>query len=117
MTEKDLLTIFSPFGTILNCQLSPNPGTGKHKGFGYYLGFLKQIILIIDNLILQRFIDFEEATSAAQAIATMNGFLLAGRQMKVAPAAAASNILIDQLASIPNTSNGMIFILNLFVTF
>eukprot|EP00899_Mesostigma_viride_P003527 jgi/Mesvir1/13175/Mv06138-RA.1 len=67
ISDEDVKKIFSSFGTVKSCQMVPNPETGKHKGYG--------------------FVDFENVESAKNAIEQMNGFELAGRQLKVGWAA------------------------------
>lgn len=63
LTEEDIKAVFEPFGTILNVDLHREPGTLKSKGFC--------------------FIQFANSTDAEKAIQHMNGFDLAGRQIKV----------------------------------
>ncbi|KAA6390208.1 MAG: putative poly-U-binding factor 60kDa [Streblomastix strix] len=63
LKEDDIKGLFEPFGKIRNCQMIPNPETGKHKGYG--------------------FIDFEKKESADEAIKAMNGFELMGLKIKV----------------------------------
>ncbi|UZJ51436.1 hypothetical protein CBS101457_000756 [Exobasidium rhododendri] len=63
LTEDDIKAVFEPFGAILNVDLHREPGTLKSKGFC--------------------FIQFASAGDAEKAIQNMNGFDLAGRQIKV----------------------------------
>ena len=79
ITEKELMTVFSACGTILSCHLSPNPETGKHRGYG--------------------FIEFAMAEQAEEAIRRMNNFELAGRRLKVnraVPGAASATMQLRQ---------------------
>lgn len=55
--------MFEAFGTVKSCTLSPDPITGKHKGFG--------------------FIEYEVQQSANDAIASMNLFDLGGQYLRV----------------------------------
>mmetsp|Transcript_16082 Transcript_16082/g.39127 ORF Transcript_16082/g.39127 Transcript_16082/m.39127 type:complete len:320 (+) Transcript_16082:3-962(+) len=61
--EGELKQVFAAFGPVKSISMIPNPETGQHKGYG--------------------FIDFERPESASQAIQTMNGFDLGGRELKV----------------------------------
>jgi RNA-binding protein 39 len=63
LTEEDIKAVFEPFGAILSVDLHREPGTLKSKGFC--------------------FIQFASGTDAEKAIQHMNGFELAGRQIKV----------------------------------
>lgn len=63
LTEEDIKAVFEPFGAILAVDLHREPGTLKSKGFA--------------------FVQFVNPTSAEKAIQHMNGFDLAGRQIKV----------------------------------
>lgn len=63
LTEEDIKAVFEPFGAILSVDLHREPGTLKSKGFA--------------------FVQFVNASSAEKAIEHMNGFDLAGRQIKV----------------------------------
>ncbi|MFH4981244.1 hypothetical protein AB6A40_007953 [Gnathostoma spinigerum] len=66
LSESDLKSVFEAFGEVTKCQLAratgPNAGSG-HRGFGY--------------------IEFSNATSAAEAIAGMNMFDLGGQYLRV----------------------------------
>eukprot|EP00002_Diphylleia_rotans_P032093 TRINITY_DN6712_c0_g1_i1.p1 TRINITY_DN6712_c0_g1~~TRINITY_DN6712_c0_g1_i1.p1 ORF type:complete len:488 (+),score=110.21 TRINITY_DN6712_c0_g1_i1:61-1524(+) len=68
VTDEAIKQLFSTFGAVRSCNLLPNPETGKHKGYG--------------------FVEFEDTSSAEQAVSQMNGFAIAGRQIKVGWAAA-----------------------------
>jgi RNA-binding protein 39 len=63
LTEEDVKAVFEPFGAIVGVDLHREPGTLKSKGFA--------------------FIQFVDPSSAEKAIQHMNGFDLAGRQIKV----------------------------------
>lgn len=63
VTEQELISVFSAFGTVVSCQLTPNPETNKHKGFG--------------------FIEYTTAQQAEDAIHHLDGFLLVDRKLKV----------------------------------
>ena len=62
-TDKDLHEAFSKYGRVLRCEMTTDPATGWSKGFG--------------------FLSFDQVESADQAIASMNGSWLAGKQMKL----------------------------------
>eukprot|EP00922_Rhytidocystis_sp_ex-Travisia-forbesii_P061053 GHVS01090546.1.p1 GENE.GHVS01090546.1~~GHVS01090546.1.p1 ORF type:complete len:589 (+),score=135.07 GHVS01090546.1:419-2185(+) len=73
LSTEDLKQIFQVFGEILTCQLMPSvdvPGT--HRGYG--------------------FIEFRTAEQSKLAIETMNGFEVAGKQLKVNYATALRNV-------------------------
>ncbi|VDK53104.1 unnamed protein product [Anisakis simplex] len=66
LSESDLKSVFEAFGEVTKCQLAratgPNAGSG-HRGFGY--------------------LEFSNASSAAEAIAGMNMFDLGGQYLRV----------------------------------
>ena len=66
LTAEQLKEVFEPFGTVVSCTLINNPETGKHKGYG--------------------FIEFDNEKSVTDAIATMDGFELCNRKLKVSTA-------------------------------
>ncbi|KAG1454606.1 hypothetical protein G6F56_007280 [Rhizopus delemar] len=63
LTETDVRQIFEPFGSLDFVNLHKDPETGRSKGFG--------------------FIQYKNANDAKQALEKMNGFELAGRNLKV----------------------------------
>ena len=64
ISEDDIKTVFERCGTIRSVQMTREPANGnKHKGFC--------------------FIEFASCESAETAIATMNGYQLAGRSLRV----------------------------------
>ncbi|KAG0768911.1 hypothetical protein G6F57_005398 [Rhizopus arrhizus] len=63
LTENDVRQIFEPFGPLDFVNLHKDPETGRSKGFG--------------------FIQYKNANDAKQALEKMNGFELAGRNLKV----------------------------------
>merc|ERR1712142_329750 len=63
ITEDMLRVIFEPFGRIHSIQLMKDPETDRSKGYG--------------------FITYMEAEDAKKAMEHLNGFELAGRDMKV----------------------------------
>lgn len=63
LAEHDIRGVFEAFGKITEVTMSYEPATGKSKGYC--------------------FIEYENPASAAQALQAMNGFELAGRQIKV----------------------------------
>lgn len=63
LTEADVKSVFEPFGAILAVDLHREPGTMKSKGFA--------------------FVQFVNSDIAEKAIEHMNGFELAGRQIRV----------------------------------
>jgi len=67
ITAEHLKAIFEPFGTIAACELVASVETaGTHRGYG--------------------FIEFTTEQAAANAIASMNGFAIAGKSLKVGKA-------------------------------
>lgn len=81
LTEADIKSVFEPFGAILSVDLHREPGTLKSKGYA--------------------FVQFINTDVAEKAIEHMNGFELAGRNIKV-------NHVNSARASgaVPSTSNG-----------
>ncbi|PVU99906.1 hypothetical protein BB559_000293 [Furculomyces boomerangus] len=63
VTEDNLESIFSSFGSVTKCILAPNMQTRQHKGYG--------------------FLEFEDADIASMAITAMNGFLLVNQPIRV----------------------------------
>ncbi|KAI9328523.1 hypothetical protein BDR26DRAFT_808321, partial [Obelidium mucronatum] len=61
--ERDLDTLFRPFGRIESISVLKDKITGKSRGYG--------------------FITFEDVESATKAIAGMNGVMYNDRQMRV----------------------------------
>lgn len=64
LSDSSLGQLFMPFGNVLSAKVFIDKTTGLSKGFG--------------------FVSFDNPTSAAQAIASMNGYNLGGRTIKVA---------------------------------
>ncbi|KAG2196960.1 hypothetical protein INT46_004459 [Mucor plumbeus] len=63
LTDDDVRQIFEPFGALEFVNLHKDPETGRSKGFG--------------------FIQYKNGDDAKQALEKMNGFELAGRNLKV----------------------------------
>ena len=63
LTADDVRTAFAPFGVIESLEVPDDAVSGHHKGFA--------------------FIEFGDESAAALAMATMDGFPLAGRRIKV----------------------------------
>jgi poly(U)-binding-splicing factor PUF60 len=63
LTEADIMAAFGPFGPIKSINLSKDTATGKSKGFC--------------------FIEYTYPEAASAALQHMNGFMLAGRPIKV----------------------------------
>ncbi|KAI8365936.1 uncharacterized protein BYT42DRAFT_618387 [Radiomyces spectabilis] len=63
LTEDDIRQIFEPFGPLEFVNLHMDPETGRSKGFA--------------------FVQFKNSNDAKQALEKMNGFELAGRNLKV----------------------------------
>ncbi|CAM9450659.1 unnamed protein product, partial [Sphacelaria rigidula] len=61
--QSDVTAIFSAFGTLKLVDMSHDPVSGRHKGFC--------------------FVEYTDVKGADNALATMNGFELAGRAIKV----------------------------------
>ncbi|XP_045107343.1 poly(U)-binding-splicing factor PUF60-like isoform X2 [Portunus trituberculatus] len=66
LSETDIKSVFEAFGKIKQCMLTPGSTPGKHKGYG--------------------FIEYENSTSAQEAIASMNLFDLGGQYLRVGKA-------------------------------
>ncbi|XP_069163984.1 poly(U)-binding-splicing factor half pint isoform X12 [Procambarus clarkii] len=66
LSESDIKSVFEAFGKIKQCMLTPGTTPGKHKGYG--------------------FIEYENSTSAQEAIASMNLFDLGGQYLRVGKA-------------------------------
>lgn len=81
LSQENIRALFSPFGTITKVDLSREPGTTRSKGFC--------------------FIEYDNPASAEAAMA-LNGFELAGRNIKVGRPAGAppANSSVD--SSVPN---------------
>lgn len=63
ITESELRKLFEPFGDIDYIDLHTDPYTGKCKGYAY--------------------VQYKSSADAREAMATMNGFDLAGQQIRV----------------------------------
>ncbi|CAD6899222.1 unnamed protein product [Tilletia controversa] len=63
LTAEDVKTVFDPFGEVEYVDLHREPGTGKSKGFA--------------------FVQFRNPPDAQKALAQMDGFVLAGRPIRV----------------------------------
>jgi len=63
ISEEELKKLFSPFGEIEFIDLHRDPYTNKCKGFA--------------------FVQFKNASEAREAMTAMNGFMLAGKELKV----------------------------------
>lgn len=63
LSEDDIVSVFSAFGTIKSCQLTSAGVPGRHKGYGY--------------------IEYETLQSAMDAISSMNLFDLGGQYLRV----------------------------------
>jgi len=63
LSEKDVETLFSPFGDVESVNLQHDAESGRSKGFG--------------------FVQFKKPESARKALEQMNGFEIGGRPIKV----------------------------------
>jgi poly(U)-binding-splicing factor PUF60 len=63
LTSEHLKAVFEAFGTVVSCELIPDPDSGKHKGYGY--------------------LEFRDEASASNAIENMDGFELCNKKLKV----------------------------------
>lgn len=61
--DSDLMQTFLPFGNVISSKVFIDKNTGSSKGFG--------------------FVSYDDPTSAANAIASMNGFALGSKRLKV----------------------------------
>merc|ERR1719273_1209032 len=75
--EDSIKTAFLPFGPIRSITMSWDSMTGKHKGFA--------------------FVEFEQPEAAQLALDQMNGILVLGRNIKVAPVIVGYNKSTDQV--------------------
>ncbi len=62
-TEKELLHLFEPFGTVQSCNLVKDKETGESKGFG--------------------FVEMPKQGDAKAAMKSINGKEIAGRKLRV----------------------------------
>jgi len=63
ITDTELKQLFSPFGEVTQVELHRDPYTGRSKGYA--------------------FVQYRKAQDAREAMAAMNGFEIAGRQIKL----------------------------------
>lgn len=63
LTDADLATAFAPFGTVISAKVYMDKVTGESKGFG--------------------FVSYDSAEAADAAIASMNGFQIGSKRLKV----------------------------------
>ncbi|CAK4068010.1 unnamed protein product [Aphanomyces euteiches] len=63
LTDADLATAFAPFGTVISAKVYMDKNTGESKGFG--------------------FVSYDSAQAADAAIASMNGFQIGSKRLKV----------------------------------
>ncbi|GMF09152.1 unnamed protein product [Phytophthora lilii] len=63
LTDADLATAFAPFGTVISAKVYMDKITGESKGFG--------------------FVSYDSADAADAAIASMNGFQIGTKRLKV----------------------------------
>ncbi|RLN93605.1 hypothetical protein BBJ28_00022169 [Nothophytophthora sp. Chile5] len=63
LTDADLATAFAPFGTVISAKVYMDKITGESKGFG--------------------FVSYDSADAADAAIASMNGFQIGSKRLKV----------------------------------
>lgn len=63
LTDADLATAFAPFGTVISAKVYMDKVTGESKGFG--------------------FVSYDTAEAADAAIASMNGFQIGSKRLKV----------------------------------
>ncbi|RHY56102.1 hypothetical protein DYB38_011344 [Aphanomyces astaci] len=66
LTDADLATAFAPFGTVISAKVYMDKNTGESKGFG-----------------TSRFVSYDSAQAADAAIASMNGFQIGSKRLKV----------------------------------
>ncbi|CEG39072.1 cug-bp-and etr-3-like [Plasmopara halstedii] len=63
LTDADLATAFAPFGTVISAKVYMDKITGESKGFG--------------------FVSYDSSEAADAAIASMNGFQIGSKRLKV----------------------------------
>ncbi|DAZ95033.1 TPA: hypothetical protein N0F65_003750, partial [Lagenidium giganteum] len=63
LTDADLATAFAPFGSVISAKVYMDKVTGESKGFG--------------------FVSYDSADAADAAIASMNGFQIGSKRLKV----------------------------------
>ncbi|GAA4824112.1 RNA-binding protein [Algivirga pacifica] len=71
-SESDLKAAFQSFGAVKNVKIEMDPNTGRSKGFAY--------------------VEMEDKSAAEQAIASLNGTELDGRDIAVKEAVTEENI-------------------------
>ena len=91
--ESDIRGIFSPFGTIAQIDMSFDQGTGKSKGFCFveFAGTMTDDGLLhadsrrpwLDDISCVMAVMCIDPDHARRALENMQGFTLAGRQIKV----------------------------------
>ncbi|VDP79114.1 unnamed protein product [Echinostoma caproni] len=89
MTNKELCDLFGRFGSISCVSIPRDPKTNFARNFG--------------------FVTFENFKSAASAVATMNGFLYAGRRLQVSfrkPRPVANKSNCNAQSKLAETTNG-----------
>nr|XP_039262550.1 poly(U)-binding-splicing factor PUF60-like [Styela clava] len=78
LNEDDIRSVFQAFGNITSCSLGREPGSRKHKGYG--------------------FIEYDKLQSALDAISSMNMFDLGGQLLRVGRAITPPNISMNAAA-------------------
>uniref|UniRef100_A0A0X3NXC9 Poly(U)-binding-splicing factor PUF60 n=2 Tax=Schistocephalus solidus TaxID=70667 RepID=A0A0X3NXC9_SCHSO len=88
LSESDIQTVFEAFGKVSSCTLDPDVKFGqptRHKGYGW--------------------IEFENEQAAIDAVASMNGFELAGQLLRVGHAISPKNTSSSLTFSLTGSAN------------
>ncbi|KAL7062920.1 hypothetical protein AAHC03_0137 [Spirometra sp. Aus1] len=88
LSESDIQTVFEAFGKVSSCTLDPDVKFGqptRHKGYGW--------------------IEFESEQAAIDAVASMNGFELAGQLLRVGHAISPKNTSGSLTFSLTGSAN------------
>ncbi|RHY27973.1 hypothetical protein DYB32_006382 [Aphanomyces invadans] len=79
LTDADLATAFAPFGTVISAKVYMDKNTGESKGFGTSCGGRGTR----DECGVAGFVSYDSAQAADAAIASMNGFQIGSKRLKV----------------------------------
>lgn len=86
ISDADLATLFAPFGNVISAKVFVDPKTSDSKGFG--------------------FVSYDRQDSANNAIASMNGFQIGSKRLKVEHKRVSSALWPMNAGSSGNSHNG-----------